>query len=226
MTALLVAADGVLRRAPWTTRTTELRTALPRLAGCLIAFGIAYGATMGTFRGLVGQDQWMRQIVYSAIKVPLLLTGSFAISLPSFFVMSALFGLRSDFGESVRALVATQAGLAIVLAALGPVTLLWYASSSDYQSALLFNGMMFAVASLAAQHLLRAYYRPLIRRDRRHRRMLALWGVLYVLVAIQLAWLLRPFIGAPNRDVEFLRPEAWDNAYVFVGRLIWRALTP
>jgi branched-subunit amino acid ABC-type transport system permease component len=111
-----------------------------------------------------------------------------------------------------------------VLASLGPITLLWFASSTDYIAALVFNGLMFAAASLAAQALLRGYYRPLIQRDARHRRMLACWGFVYVLVAIQLAWLLRPFIGAPTRNVEFLRPEAWDNAYVVVGRLVLHAL--
>jgi hypothetical protein len=157
--------------------------------------------------------------------VPLLLTGSFALGLPSFFVLSTLLGLRRDFGESVRALVAAQAGLAIVLAALGPLTLLWYASSTNYQEALLFNGAMFAVASLAAQYLLRLYYRPLLERNSRHRTVLIAWGMIYALVAIQLAWLLRPFIGTAGRPVQFVRPDAWDNAYVYVARLVWDTLT-
>ncbi len=224
MSSLLASADDVLRRAAWTTRSAEVRSSLVRLAACLMAFALWYGAVMGAFRGLTGQDQWLRQMIYAAMKVPLLLTASFALGLPSFFVLSTLFGLRRDFAESVRALVAAQAGLAIVLAALSPLTLLWYASSVDYQQALLFNGAMFATASVAAQYLLLAYYRPLLQRDPRHRRMLACWALIYILVAIQLAWLLRPFIGSPNADVQFLRPEAWDNAYVKVGQLIWRAV--
>jgi hypothetical protein len=224
LTPLLATADGVLRRAPWTTRTSGLRTALPRLVGCLIAFAFAYGAVMGTFRGLTGQEQWLRQITYSAVKVPLLLSGAFVLSLPSFFVLSTLIGLRKDFAESVRAIVAAQAGLAIALASLGPVTLLWYASSAAYDDALLFNGIVFAIATLAGQHLLRSYYRPLIARDRRHAKMLLCWGFIYVLVAIQLAWLLRPFIGSPNKEVTFLRSGAWDNAYVTVARLALNAL--
>lgn len=224
MTPLFNTADGILRRADWTTQATTVRSALPRLVVCLAVFSLAYGGVMGTFRGLTGQDQWVKQIVYSAAKVPLLLSASFILSLPSFFVLSTLLGLRRDFAASIRAIVAAQAGLAIVLAAFGPLTLLWYASSTDYNAALLFNGLMFAAASAAAQYLLRSYYRPLIARQPRHRLMLACWGFVYVLVAIQLAWLLRPFIGAPTRDVEFLRPEAWDNAYVVVGRLILKAL--
>ncbi|MBX3424296.1 MAG: hypothetical protein KF688_01330 [Pirellulales bacterium] len=224
MVSLLGTADDVLRRAEWTTRSERMGPAVARLAVCLLVFSLWYGAAMGTFRGLTGQDQWLLQTFYSAVKVPLLLSGAFLIGLPSFFVLCTLWGLRRDFGEALRALIAAQAGLAIVLASLSPLTMTWYASSARYDQALAFNGAMFAVASLAAQFLLRAFFRPLVRRDPRHRKLLVAWAAIYVLVAIQLAWLLRPFLGAPDREVQFFRPEAWDNAYVKIVQIAWRAL--
>ena len=60
-------------------------------------------------------------------------------------VLSTLFGLRQDWGQAVRALVAAQAGLAIALSSLAPLTMLFYASTRDYGQALLFNGLMFAI---------------------------------------------------------------------------------
>ncbi len=219
----MTTADDVLRRAAWTTLPAS-RRGLAHLVGCLLLFSLFYGATMGTFRVLSGQPQWLLQIAYSALKVPLLLLATFAISLPSFFVLNTLLGLRRDFEQALRAVVATQAGLAVILASLAPLTMLWYASSAVYSQALLFNGAMFALASVSAQWLLRQYYRPLVARNRRHRWILWGWLVVYTLVAIQMAWLLRPFIGAPTMEVEFLRPEAWDNAYVKVLELIGRML--
>ena len=62
------------------------------------------------------------------------------------------------------------------------------------------------------------------RLNRRHRWILWGWLAVYTLVAIQMAWLLRPFVVARTTSVVFLRPEAWDNAYVFVLRLIGRAI--
>ena len=224
MRALAQTADDVLRRTDWTARDEPSLRSWLRLLACLIGFGIVYGAAMGTYRLSTGQSQWLLQLIYSAIKVPILLTVSFVINLPSFFVLSTLLGLRKDFALAVRAIVAAQAGLAVVLAALAPLTLLCYASSAEYDHALLFNGAIFATASLAAQFLLRRFYRPLIARNPRHRQLLIGWGCLYVLVAIQLAWLLRPFIGSAGVDVQFLRPEAWDNAYEVLLRLVWRAL--
>jgi len=117
-------ADDVLRRAEWTTQPDNSARALPRLLLCLIFFGVAYGAVTGTFRGLAGQSQWQLQIAYSAVKVPMLLSVSFCLSLPSFFVLSSLLGLRRDFSQSVPSLVAAQTGLAISLTALAPLTML------------------------------------------------------------------------------------------------------
>jgi hypothetical protein len=226
MVAMFATADDVLRQAPWVTRQLDSRRAILRLVFQLVLFGLVYGAAMGMFRALSAQPQWALQILYSAVKVPLLLIATFVISLPSFYVLNSLLGLRNDFARSVRSLIAAQAGLAIVLASLSPLTLLWYVSSAKYQQALLFNGAMFAVASIAAQRLVRGYYRPLIAADRRHAQLLWCWLGVYTAVAIQMAWLLRPFIGSPGRRVQFLRDNPWDNAYEHVARLIWQTLFP
>ena len=78
------------------------------------------------------------------------------------------------------------------------------------------------VASLASAHVVGRYYGPLIRRSPRHRRMMVLWLALYVFVAIQMAWTLRPFIGDPNPDVPIvlMRSGEIDNAYLEIARLM------
>lgn len=219
-------ADAVLRRAAWTVSPDRPLAAAPRLLACVAVFGAAYGAAMGSYGafygGFSGADSWSLQVFYSAVKTPLLIVGSFAVSLPTFFVLSTLLGLRGDFGRAVRALVAGQAATAVTLASLAPGTLLFYASTRGYQEALLMNGALFAVATLAGQVVLRSHFRRFA--GSRARRVLLAWGVAYVLVAVQLAWLLRPFIGAPGAEVRFFRPDAWDNAYVIVARLVWRTV--
>jgi hypothetical protein len=221
MLALLQRADDILRRRPWTVGSGRARDVLPKLAVCLLVFGMIYGSAMGSFGGVYGDRAWL--IAFSAVKVPLLLLATFAIGLPSFFVVNTLFGLRRDFVETLRALVAAQAGMAIVLASLAPFTLFWYECCDDYEAAILFNGLMFAVASSAGQKLLRDYYRPLVLRNARHRPMLWTWLTLYVFIAIQMGMVLRPFVGAPGIPARFFRSGAWENAYEVVGGLIWNA---
>jgi len=219
MYGFLVQADDVLRRRPWTTGAAGTWPALRSLTAQIVVFGMLYGAVMGVFGGILGDRMW--QVLYAAAKVPLLLLATFLIGLPSFFVLNTLLGLRRDFAEAVRALMATQAALAIVLASLAPLTALWYASSADYSAATMFNALVFAVASFAAQGLLRGYYGPLVARNRKHRWMLWIWLVLYAFVGIQMAWVLRPFVGDPGIPVQFFRESRWENAYERVFRILW-----
>lgn len=181
-----------------------------------------YGAIMGCYGGFTGERTW--QVLYSGIKVPLLLLATFAISLPSFFVLNTLFGLRSDFGRVLSALLATQAGLTVILASLSPYTILWYLSFENYGRAIMFNGLMFGIASLTAQLILLKFYRPLIQQNKLHRLMLLLWLILYSFVGIQMGWTLRPFIGSPDEPVEFFRADSWGNAYEMVFQIFLRSV--
>lgn len=185
--------------------------------------GAVYGAVMGGFGGLTGDR--LPQVAYSAVKVPLLLAVTTGLALPSFFVLNTLLGLRADFRAALRAVLGTQAAVGVVLAALAPYTLVWYLTSGDYHEATLFNAGMFAVASVAAQWVLRRRYAPLVARNRRHRVMLRVWLVVYAFVGIQMGWVLRPFIGDPGTRPTFFRPGAWGNAYVVVAETAWQAVS-
>lgn len=189
--------DALLRGGP-------AEATLGRTVACVVGGGLAYGAVMGTFGGFDGDRPL--QIAYSAIKVPMLLGVTFVLTLPSFFVLNSVLGLRADFGD--------------VLAALAPFTAVWYLSSGDYHEAILFNAAMFAVASVAAQRLLRRHYRPLVARDLRHRWLVRIWIGVYAFVGVQMGWVLRPFVGSPWEPVRFFREGAWGNAYVVVAEMI------
>jgi len=182
-----------------------------RLALALLLGGFGYGLAMGSYAGGVAA-------LYAALKVPLLVGGSMVVCLPSFYVMLAVLGLADDFSAACRGIVSAQATLALILLALAPVTLFAYALSDDYHAAKLLNGVMFALGALGAQLTLARHYRPLLARDKRHRVALVVWPALYVFVALQLAYALRPFVGNPAFPTEFLREDWIGNVYL---DLIW-----
>jgi hypothetical protein len=200
----------------------EAGTLLPWLAA-IVSGGAVYGAVMGTFGGLSGDR--LLQVVFSAVKVPLLILMTTALTIPSFFVVNSLLGLRADFPQAAKAVAATQAAVTVVLASLAPYTALWYASTRDYHEATLFNALIFTVASVSAQRVLVRRYAPLVKRDPRHRFMMWAWLVGYAFVGIQMGWVLRPFIGQPDRSVTFFRSDTWGNAYVIVAETIWQVVT-
>src|SRR4051812_28195488 len=105
-TVALTRADDLLHAGPWATEADRPRWVLVQLAGLVVVCGLWYGAVMGTFGG-VRDGRWL-QVVYSSLKVPVLLLVTFGVSLPSFFVINTLAGVREDFVRVLRALVATQ----------------------------------------------------------------------------------------------------------------------
>mgnify|MGYP000342013235 CR=1 FL=1 len=222
MGAFLRAMDEFLRGRGRFAVEAPLAGRLRWLFAFVLAGGIFYGAVMGSFSGLAPGR--FHQLVYSGVKVPILLLVTFGLCLPSFFVINSVAGLRDDFGQVLQAIVGTQACVTLVLAALAPVTALLYGSCADYAVAVFVNGVMFATAAATAQIVVRRYYAPLVSRNARHRTMLHVWLGLYVFVGIQMAWVLRPFIGDPDRPVVFFRADAWGNAYVVVAQLIRHTL--
>lgn len=204
----LLQSEGVhalaARRVPW--------RALVRL---VVLPGFGYGVVMGLW-GLRPL-----QALYSGLKVPILIGLTTLLALPSSYVLHALLGLRDDFGAAVRGVLAAQGTLMLTLFALAPLTVVAYVSTPDYAFAQAFNGLMFLAASVAGQVTLARHYRVLIQRDRRHVVTLSTWAVLYTFVAIQLAWVLRPFIGRDDMVTSFLRADAFENAYIEIG---WRML--
>lgn len=216
--ALLARLEALLRGENDGFEALPVRQAAPRLIALIGVFGALYGAAMGSFGGLYGDR--MLQICFAAIKVPILLLGVFVLGLPSFYVFNTLMGLRNDFGQVLRALMASQAGLAILLASLAPFAVGWNITSLDYPQTIVFNGAMFALATAGGQILLRRRYRELLARDPRHLILLRIWGLQYGFVGIQLGWILRPFIGDLGRPVAFFRPDGWSNAYVFLFQML------
>ena len=216
MRTFLQRADALLRGAG------EVATWRRSFAYSL-AFGLLYGAAMGCFGG-VGEDRWL-QIIFSALKVPLLLLATFALALPPFFVFNTLLGARDDFPLALRAILEMQAGVALVLASFAPLTLGVYASFSSYEFAVLFNFAMFALAACSAQIILVRRYKVLAAQRAIHYRLMWIWLACYCFVGAQLGWSLRPFIGAPDAPVRFFRGVVGGNVYEVLGAMIVKLLT-
>src|SRR5436190_9557311 len=113
MLALVACADAVLRAESGVITAGASRQGLSRLAWFVCLCGVLYGAVMGSFGAIEIGRTW--QMIYAAIKVPILLLGTLAICLPSFFILNTVAGLRSDFARAVTGLLASQAALTVVL---------------------------------------------------------------------------------------------------------------
>lgn len=201
-------------------RTSVLRVML-LIGGC----GVLHGLVIGSWqlRGL--------QMMYSGLKLPILLGLGLAVCLPSFCTMQVLAGLSGQVLRSVRAILLSQAAVGLVLVSLAPILAFCYGMGaggddlrSDYASFKVLNAFAFLLASLAGQMVLMRHFRALIEADLRNRLLLLAWLVLYWGVTIQLAWFLRPFIGSPGEEPTLLRHTGGVNAFGQILRALRESL--
>ena len=153
-----------------------------------------YGAILGAFSG-------PQQMLFSALKFPLVVLGSCAICLPSFHVFNALLGARITLRQSANAVLMLAAAAGLILLACAPVV--WFFSLSTDDGA---RGFM------AALHLLTlgaatAFGIGLLWRVKRyahhkdgtpliHGRVLVLWLGVFLAVAAQLTHYLGPLVSS------------------------------
>ena len=163
-----------------------------------IAFAMAlFGAALGSYRGGV-------QIAYAAVKLPLVLLGTAALSAPALTAIGAALGRKSRLATDLALVMTALAFGALLLAACTPLILLGRAMDASYHSMILATFAMFAGAGIASLWMV---VRALgIEQGQGWR--CAVFGLctVFVLVGGQLSWALRPYLVRPRTpEVPFLR---------------------
>ena len=216
MTTTLTRADGALRAL---LRPDAPAMALPKLAILVALSGAIQGAIMGSYALFNGGSPLF--IVWAAFKVPLFLGIAAGLCFPALRVLYYLVGLSDEFGPTIRAFAAAQAAFAAILAAMAPFVLVFYASGLSYRGAIMLNLVLFALAGISAQGVARSRLQSLLARDTRHLKLWMTGFAIWAFVAVQLAWNLRPFIGSPIAEIEFLRPDAFSNVYLGLWKILF-----
>lgn len=218
MRNVLEQADRLLRGE--LTRREDLAAGrFPVRGATLAAVGVlgavVYGACMGLFAGLRHPESAWIQILFTAVKVPLLFFLTLVVCAPSLYVFSALARSRLRGGHTVVLLLACTAVTTTVLASLGPVTVFFTLSTTSHPFMQVLNVVAFAIAGFIGVGFLRKVMSVVLEREpeatapdpgaKRARAVFAVWIAIYAVVGAQTGWILRPFIGAPSRSIEFLR---------------------
>jgi hypothetical protein len=141
--------DRVLRGEPSRADAlaeSGLAVALGPLVRTALGLAAVYGVCMGFF-GLFGRSEpeW-RQVVASAVKVPLLFVLTLVVTFPSLYVFNTLIGSRLHLGELARLLAAAMGVLTAVLAAFGPIVAFFSVTTLNYPFILLLNVAVFAAS--------------------------------------------------------------------------------
>jgi hypothetical protein len=188
------------------------------LTAAMAAGAALYGAVLGSWTG------W-RLAAYVALKLPLVLLLTSALTLLLSWLGSSLLGVPLRFGQVAVLIFLGLAGASLLLASLAPVAALFTACApppgltarTTHNLLYLMHTLFVGACGLAGTLVL---WQALSRLPLPRRRLAAvylLWVVAYALVGGEVSWVLRPFVGSIYEPVTFLRADALDgNVYEFV----------
>jgi hypothetical protein len=195
------APDAVPSAEP---RSLDVTAALAKLRFATILAGAAFfGAALGLHRGGV-------QILYAAIKLPLVVLLTAVVCTPVLTSLNRALGRKAVLAEDLSLVLASLARGCLVLAALAPVQLLAALAKLDYHKSVLLAVSSCALAGgVGLAVLVRGLGQE---KTARHFVTLALLAV-FALAGTRMTWTLRPYLVRPCvQDVPFLR--ALDGSFL------------
>jgi hypothetical protein len=171
------------------------------IAGCgllMVGASLLYGAILGSASGQVWQ---------AALKFPVVIVGACGICLPSFYVFQALTGARLSLQQALAAVLMLGAAAGLILLGCAPIAWFFSVSTEGGDTFLgLMHAVIISISTLFGFHFLARTHRYIKWKHGERLfdgRVLALWCVLLLLVAAQMAH----FIGPLDPDRGLLETE-------------------
>jgi hypothetical protein len=185
-----------------------------------ISFFALYGAVMGSNHSL-----W--QTLSSGVKLPLLFLATLFVCVPSLYFFGLLFGSNQSFNQNLAVILTAITVTSVLLLSCAPITFFFLITAPQYQFFKLLNVAIFAVAGLLGIVFLYQGMKVVsvaeLEGASTRKWVLFFWMFVYAFVGSQMAWTVRPFIGAPNTTFELFR-QLGGNFYTDVFRSLGEIL--
>lgn len=238
----LAQLDGLLRahRAVGPAEPDSARSPrVPRrlLFTLVLLLGGTYGFFMGWYALRTHGAEGLRQLASSTIKLPLLFLFTLGVTFPSLYVFGVLTGSRLSFAQSVRVVGEWIVVILAVAASLGPILGFFTVSTESYAFIVLLNAVLLGTAGFAGclslqRRLFQAAFAPSAGDPSAHADLpirptnvliLTVWIVVFGVVGVQMGWVMRPFVGAPDQPFAIFRATE-SNGFAALLRVIGRVL--
>ncbi len=194
----------------------------PKMRAMLISsivFLALYGAVLGSTHSLI-------QALSSAAKLPILFLATLFVCTPTLYFFNVLFGSSQSIIQNVALILTAITVTAVLLVSFAPISLFFLLTTSQYQFFKLLNVVIFAISGAMGILFLGQGMRVMSGSEtgeRERRWVLRLWMFLYAFVGSQLAWTIRPFIGAPSMQFELFRQlggNFYTNIFASLGEIL------
>ncbi len=185
-----------------------------------LIFLAIYGAVMGSTA-----SAW--QAMSSAVKLPILFVATLSICSPTLYFFNALFGSNQSLTQNFALMLTAITVTSVLLLSFAPIVVFFLLTTSGYQFFKLLNVAFFAICGMVGVMFLNQGMRIVSAAGKEgvqaRRWVTWLWVIIYAFVGSQMAWTLRPFIGAPSMDFELFRQlggNFYSNVFTSIGEIL------
>lgn len=223
LTADLAVIETILRNRFYFFSEIKEGQGLQQKMRAMLISSIAFLALYG---GVLGSTHSLWQALSSAIKLPLLFLATLFICAPTLYFFNVLFGSRQSLTQNVALILTAITVTAVLLLSFAPISLFFLLTTSQYQFFKLLNVVIFAIAGTMGIYFLWQGMNIVADENEGEsgrKWVLRLWMFLYAFVGSQLAWTIRPFIGAPSMKFELFRQlggNFYTNIFASIGEIL------
>jgi hypothetical protein len=182
---------------------------------------------LALFGAVLGSTHSLWQTLSSAAKLPILFLATLIVCSPTLYFFNVLFGSNQSLTQNVALILTAITVTAVLLLSFAPIVLFFLLTTSNYQFFKLLNVAIFAVSGLMGVAFLSQGMRIVSAAGKEgtsaRRTVMWLWIIVYAFVGSQMAWTLRPFIGAPSMHFELFRQlggNFYTNIFASIGEIL------
>ena len=185
-----------------------------------VVFLALYGAVMGSTHSL-----W--QALSSAVKLPALFLATLVVCSPTLYFFNVLFGSNQSLTQNFALILTAITVTSVLLLSFAPIVVFFLLTTSNYQFFKLLNVAILTITGSVGVMFLSQGMRIVSSAGKEgakaRRNVVRLWIVVYGFVGSQMAWTLRPFIGAPSMKFELFRQlggNFYTNIFASIGEIL------
>jgi len=200
-------------------RGVDLRIKIRAMLVSGIVFFALYGSVMGSTHSL-----W--QVLSSAAKLPLLFLATLVVCMPTLYFFNLIFGSNQSLTQIFCLVLTAITVTAVLLLSFAPIVMFFLLTTSNYQFFKLLNVGVFAISGIVGVRFLGQGMQIASTGGQEgcaRQVVVLLWILVYAFVGSQVAWTLRPFIGAPGLQFELFRQlggNFYTNVFASIGELL------
>jgi hypothetical protein len=199
---------------------TELNKKIRAMLISSIIFFALHGAVMGSTHSLL-------QTLSSAVKLPALFLSTLVVCSPTLYFFNLIFGSNQSLTQNFALILTAITVTGVLLLSFTPIVLFFLLTTNSYQFFKLLNVGVFAVSGLVGVYFLSQGMQIVSTSGKEgggaRQTVVRMWIIIYAFVGSQMAWTLRPFIGAPSMDFELFRQlggNFYANVFASIGEIL------